>query len=608
MRRELWSVVWGVWLAAGVLGGCGGDDDADPADARAALDGGVGDGAVDVSAVDVGEVDAGGIDVGGVDAGVDAELERPDRAVSGDDGVSDAGLDMAGDMTLDAGALDEGVTEPDAEPDAAPPGCAEGVTVSASSDLLPPSIAGVYAEAFDCVREEGGGWFDDVDYTHCFRREDGSGWLIWNTGCGWEVGREEEGDWVRYARTYSGRCDLAPPQQRDARALTTGVLYDGFGTIIEDVRLDHCPTARPCEAGVTVSGEAARAPAELNGHYVEADDCAREEGGAWFGGVDPRRCFRKDDGSAWRIWNTGCGWEIGRVEEGDWQRSARTYSGQCAEMPAVQRGPEALTTGVMRDSTGLLLVGLRADYCPVECARGVGVSVAGRDLPAEMGGRYAEAFDCARAEGGGWFGGDYTHCFRGEGDWRLWNTGCGWEVGRLEGERGMRPEWRRYARTYSGQCAAMPGWQLDERGLTSRPLFDGFGNAVEGLDIDACLTPLECPPEAVVTVEGDAVPAGMAGVYAEAFDCTRAEGGAWFGVSDFTRCFRGDDGWVIWNTGCGWEVGRVEDGSWARYARTYSGECAAMPPAQLETRALTTGLLFDGFGGIIDGVRVDHCR
>ncbi|MEZ4436994.1 MAG: hypothetical protein R3F65_31755 [bacterium] len=64
----------------------------------------------------------------------------------------------------------------------------------------------------------------------------------------------------------------------------------------------------------------------------------------WFGGVDPAHCFRKDDASTWRIWNTGCGWEIGRLEPrggrpGDpleWTRYARTYTGQCDAIPAPQ--------------------------------------------------------------------------------------------------------------------------------------------------------------------------------------------------------------------------------------------------------------------------------
>ncbi len=568
---------------------------------------------------------------GGADAGADASPDgaplevgvpdaRPDGA-PGDAAVLDmaadaASLDMASlDMAPDMASLDmdPDMASPDmapdmTPPDAGPPACAPGVTVSLGGADLPPAAAGLYVEAFDCARDEGGAWFGGVDYTRCFRKDDGSSWRIWNTGCGWEVGQPDAGGWQRYARTYSGQCAAMPPQQADVRALTTGVLYDGFGALIEGARLDRCPDPAPCDPGVAVSGVAGDLPPEMGGRYAAAFDCAREEGGAWFGGVDPEVCFRKDDGSAWRIWNTGCGWEIGRVARGDWQRYARTYSGQCAEMPAAQRGPEALTTGVLYDGFGALIEGLRVDHCPADrgCMPGAEFDQPIRDREGDVGGHYAEAFDCTRGEGGAWFGGDYTHCFRkADGTaWRIWNTGCGWEVGRVE-----RGDWQRVARTYTGQCAAMPPWQLDARGLSSHPLFDGFGRTLEGFDLEPCLGPPVCPPEAVVSLEGDGAPADVAGVYAEAFDCARDEGGAWFG-GDFTRCFRKVDGsgWLIWNTGCGWEIGRVERDGWARYGRTYSGQCAEMPPAQLDARALTTGVLYDGFGARVEGLRVDHCR
>ncbi|MCB0761849.1 MAG: hypothetical protein KDC12_10035, partial [Flavobacteriales bacterium] len=67
-------------------------------------------------------------------------------------------------------------------------------------------------------------------------------------------------------------------------------------------------------------------------------------------------------GSAWRIWNTGCGWEIGLVEDigfgENWNRYARYYTGFCNEIPVEQLGLEALTTTTFYDGFGQPLTGL----------------------------------------------------------------------------------------------------------------------------------------------------------------------------------------------------------------------------------------------------------
>jgi hypothetical protein len=77
-------------------------------------------------------------------------------------------------------------------------------------------------------------------------------------------------------------------------------------------------------------------------------------------------CFRKSDGSSWRIWNTGCGWEIGLKIPAStagmpdlWERYARYYSGQCTEIPQAQRGVDALTTSVFFDGFGALISGIQ---------------------------------------------------------------------------------------------------------------------------------------------------------------------------------------------------------------------------------------------------------
>ncbi|MCB9548075.1 MAG: hypothetical protein H6706_19845 [Myxococcales bacterium] len=52
---------------------------------------------------------------------------------------------------------------------------------------------------------------------------------------------------------------------------------------------------------------------DLAGYYDEASDCEPGEGGSMFGG-GYAQCFRKADGSAWRLWNTGCEAEVGGAE------------------------------------------------------------------------------------------------------------------------------------------------------------------------------------------------------------------------------------------------------------------------------------------------------
>jgi hypothetical protein len=135
----------------------------------------------------------------------------------------------------------------------------------------------------------------------------------------------------------------------------------------------HCVIAPACGAlGVDVTYAGGALPPEIAGHYDEAFDCVRAEGGAWSGGVDFAHCFRKADGSAWRIWNTGCGWEYGWAQDDpdsndpadtDWLRYARTYSGYCAPIPEDQLSIEALTTSTFFDSAGDPISGLDSVYC-----------------------------------------------------------------------------------------------------------------------------------------------------------------------------------------------------------------------------------------------------
>ena len=130
----------------------------------------------------------------------------------------------------------------------------------------------------------------------------------------------------------------------------------------------HAKHGRAGRLIVTYTGDVL--PADLVGTYDEAFDCTRDEGGAFFGNVDSSHCFRKSDGSAWRVWNTGCGWEVGFVGPFPdglpfppmWQRFARTYSGLCAEIPASQLDIRALTTSTFFDSFGVMISGLTSSY------------------------------------------------------------------------------------------------------------------------------------------------------------------------------------------------------------------------------------------------------
>jgi len=152
----------------------------------------------------------------------------------------DAGAPVAGQACPEG----EGVAGFDAEgiilcrrfaaepPDPPDPQCGD-VVVEYSGSGLPSEIGGLYREAFDCQRYEGGAWFGGVDYQHCFRKHDGSTWRVWNTGCGWEVGLVYSGSWERLARTYTGLCSAIPPEGLTTTALTTTTFFDPVGSPIE---------------------------------------------------------------------------------------------------------------------------------------------------------------------------------------------------------------------------------------------------------------------------------------------------------------------------------------------------------------------------------------
>jgi hypothetical protein len=245
------------------------------------------------------------------------------------------------------------------------------VTVILDAAPVPPDMAGDYDKAFNCTLEEGGANFGGVDHEICFRKADASPWRIWNTGCGWEIGRVENDsgslDWERYARSYTGLCSQMPKEQISTRILIDNSSYvDAFGDPINGISTVLCEHTH-----VDVSVESGSpVPPEMAGLYDKAFDCTIDEGGAAFSGVDHNICFRKTDASSWRIWNTGCGWEIGRLEgdpgDRDWQRYARTYSGQCSSMPPIQIDTRALITNHFFDRLGDPIPGIESRLLEVD--------------------------------------------------------------------------------------------------------------------------------------------------------------------------------------------------------------------------------------------------
>jgi hypothetical protein len=99
-------------------------------------------------------------------------------------------------------------------------------------------------------------------------------------------------------------------------------------------------------------------PADIVGSYDRAEDCTLAEGGGTGAGAPFNICYRKDDGSSWRIWNTGCGWNIGRMElvdpfpDPEYRRYALTYAGLCSEIP-----PEEVSEQTLINSEWLTTIG-----------------------------------------------------------------------------------------------------------------------------------------------------------------------------------------------------------------------------------------------------------
>ena len=203
---------------------------------------------------------------------------------------------------------------------------------------------------------------------------------------------------------------------------------------------------------------------------------------------DTYPCFLK--GGDWRIYQTGCGWEVQQRMEGDelprpgddprlaWERRARTYTGQCSDMPEEQYEVDGLTTSTTYDGAGRAQTGidLARDPAPITVScEGCGID--------GMAGVYAESV----CEGPGFaYKGrhpDTFACFLKGGDWRIYQTGCGWEV---QHKLAPETEWERRARTYTGQCTAMPEEQYTVAGLTASTTYDGFGREQQGISLNRC--------------------------------------------------------------------------------------------------------------------------
>jgi len=347
------------------------------------------------------------------------------------------------------------------------------------------------------------------------------------------------------------------------------------------------------------------------------------------------------------MWNTGCGWEIGRKEEDpmmamwaipgmpmekQWQRYARTYSERCDQIPPEGLTEEALNTQTFFNDFGQVISGLASNLEGGNEAQSPAfvVNYAGSDSTMQMlAGTYSMRTDCARSEGGSFFGGvDASVCFEGPDSFIMWNTGCGWEIGRKEEDpmmamwaipgMPMEKQWQRYARTYSERCDQIPPEGLTEEALNTQTFFNDFGQVISGLASNLeGISGAQCPAFVVNYAGSDVKMQTIAGTYSKRTDCERSEGGSFFGGVDASVCFEGPDSFIIWNTGCGWEIGRKEEDpmmamwaipgmpmekQWQRYARTYSERCDQIPPEGLTTEALNTLTFLNDFGQVIAGL------
>jgi len=142
---------------------------------------------------------------------------------------------------------------------------------------------------------------------------------------------------------------------------------------------DIC-TAGVCGCGVEVTVDPgllpASVPQDIAGTYAESFACTMDDV-PWYGPF-AAHCFRKTDGSGWRIWNNAHGWAIGRKEgtpSWPWVFYARTYAGG-EPLPEIQKGPLALTTSVFYNSVNAVIPGLSSTTtctcAPNACGAGCG--------------------------------------------------------------------------------------------------------------------------------------------------------------------------------------------------------------------------------------------
>ena len=143
------------------------------------------------------------------------------------------------------------------------------------------------------------------------------------------------------------------------------------------------------------------------GDCADIDECAKgtdncEPGTTCTNTPGGFSCCAASD-TDWRIFQTGCGWDVetkGEVNDPfmcemfpqdewacmmSWERKARLYSGQCAQMPEAQYTTEALTTDTTYGNAGDLQTGislqLNGSVVTVTCD-GCGI--------ADIGGAYTE--------------------------------------------------------------------------------------------------------------------------------------------------------------------------------------------------------------------------
>jgi len=234
----------------------------------------------------------------------------------------------------------------------------------------------------------------------------------------------------------------------------------------------------------------------ISGIYNEYYNCTIFEQGAylpWFGNSDYSRCYKKNDGSSWEIWNTGCGWSIGNInceseEECDWNRQILYYKDLCNQIPSNGLNEHALTTNILYDNFGIRINNLTSEFglCDI-CYTTISYNGSNSLMLNNISGIYYQYDNCTRMENDvdkPWFGhGNFTTCFRKNDNsgLEIWNSGCGWTIGKVDCLFEEYCDWNRYVLYYISICDDITSDESDQHALSTNSLYDEFGEIIPGL-------------------------------------------------------------------------------------------------------------------------------